>query len=358
MTLAAVEGQGRAVDGLRAALRSGSVHHAYLFGGPDGVGKELTALGFVQALFCPQKPNEGCGECAICQRVQRGNHPDLLRVMPEAEQIDRGLAGRSDFSGTPSREIKVEQIRALQDRLALRALEAPSKVALISTAHEMNLQAQNALLKTLEEPSSGTILILVSSAPDKLLPTIRSRCSKVHFGPLSLELLTRLLGEQRKVDATTAALLAVMAGGSLARGMEIDPKGLEARREVIEKFEAIKSSDARGALRFAEHFGGSRDAAEDALRILAMWMRDLATAIAGGGGIVNRDLMELIDQVAPRYTFEELLRRERLVIQAQNAIASRNASPRLQLERLLLGIGNPLLARETPMEEWIRRYEQ
>jgi len=358
MTLTGVEGQGRAVDALRSALRSGTVHHAYLFGGPEGVGKELTALGFVQALFCPEKPQEGCGECAVCVRVQRGNHPDVLRVMTEAEQIDRGLAGRSDFSGTPSREIKVEQVRALQERLALRALEARYKVALISAAHEMNLQAQNALLKTLEEPSSGTMLVLVSSAPDKLLPTIRSRCAKVHFGPLSPELLARLIQKQKKVDPATAELMAGMAGGSLARAMEIDPKGLEARREVIEQFEALNPGDARTALRFAEAFGTSRDSAEDALRILAMWIRDLATVIAGGGGIVNRDLQPLLEQLAPRYSFHELLRRERLVIQAQNAIASRNASPRLQLERLLLGISNPLLARETPMEEWIRRYEQ
>src|SRR5687768_3627566 len=110
MTLAAVEGQSRAVDALRAALRQGSVHHAYLFGGPEGVGKELTAVGFVQALFCPERPGEGCGNCSACQRVARRNHPDVLWVMPEAEQISRGYAGRSDFSGAPSSFIKVEQI--------------------------------------------------------------------------------------------------------------------------------------------------------------------------------------------------------------------------------------------------------
>ena len=358
MTLAAVEGQPRAVEALKAALRSGAVHHAYLFGGPDGVGKELTAVGFIQALLCRQRPREGCGECSTCQRVERRNHPDVLWVMPEEEQIQRGLAGRSDFTGMPSKDIRVEQIRALGERLSLRALEADTKVAVIASAQEMNPNAQNAVLKTLEEPPNGTVLMLISSAPDKLLPTIRSRCAKVHFGPLSEELVAMKLRSARKLDPATAALVAVMSGGSLSRALAMDVEGLAARREVIERFEAVDPADARTAIRFAEAFGGSREEADDALKILSLWVRDLAISGAGSAAVANRDLLELAQARARLYTLDELLRRERLIEQAITAIASRNASPRLQLERLLLGIAQPVLARELPMEEWIRRYEQ
>jgi hypothetical protein len=111
--------------------------------------------------------------------------------MPEAEQVERGISGRSDFSATPSRDIRIEQIRKLQERLSFRALEARHKVALLVTAHAMNQPAQNALLKTLEEPPRDTVLILISSAPDKLLPTIRSRCAKAAFGPLGIDFIAQ-----------------------------------------------------------------------------------------------------------------------------------------------------------------------
>ena len=108
MTLASVVGQPRAIDALLSALRGGSVHHAYLFAGPEGVGKELAAVGLAQALTCPEKPDEGCGSCSSCTRISKGAHPDVSWLMPDAQRVERGLAGRSDIQGTPSREIRVE----------------------------------------------------------------------------------------------------------------------------------------------------------------------------------------------------------------------------------------------------------
>src|SRR3954464_14981354 len=101
MTLAAVKGQSRAIDRLLSAIRRSTVHHAYLFVGPSGVGKELAVRGFAQALLCSERPGEGCGACSTCQRVERGNHPDVLWLMPEAELVSRGLAARADFTHVP-----------------------------------------------------------------------------------------------------------------------------------------------------------------------------------------------------------------------------------------------------------------
>ncbi|MFZ5470531.1 MAG: DNA polymerase III subunit delta' [Myxococcota bacterium] len=341
MPLSAVLGQPRAMDTLRAALRGGSVHHAYLFGGPDGVGKELAAVGFAQALLCGAKRAgsqgpDACGTCDTCRRVEHRNHPDVTWVMPESELVGRGFAGRSDFDHTPSRDIRVEQVRALQERLALRALESPKKVAVLVEAQAMNTQAQNAFLKTLEEPPADTVLLLVASAPDKLLPTIRSRTSKVHFGPLPVRLLTERVKEARQVDDATAALVALMSAGSLSRALALDVAGLARRREVIERFEALQPADARGWLRFAEDFGGSRDEAEDALRVLALWLRDLAAVRSGAQDIANRDLLELARSGAQKAGEAALHRRLWLADQAHNAVTSRNGSPRLQLERMLI----------------------
>lgn len=336
MSLADVKGQARAVDALTASLRSKNVHHAWLFHGPEGVGKELAALGFAQALTCPEKPLVGCGECASCSRVARRNHPDVTWVMPEDEQVRRGLAGRSDFSATPSRDIRIEQVRKLQERLAFRALEARYKVALLVTAHAMNQPAQNALLKTLEEPPRDTVLILISSAPDKLLPTIRSRCAKAQFGPLAPDFIASQVKAARKLDDATAAQVAAMAGGSMARAMSLDADALANRKEIIERFEALERTDARGWLQLAETLGEDRVTAEAALEVLQTWFRDVGLAQVGGSALVNSDLAPLAVAAAAKVSPAGLQRRVVLADEARNAISQRNGAVRLQLERMFV----------------------
>ncbi|OJT20408.1 DNA polymerase III subunit delta' [Archangium sp. Cb G35] len=336
MTLASVVGQPRAIDALLAALRGGSVHHAYLFAGPEGVGKELAAVGLAQALTCPEKPDEGCGSCSSCTRISKGAHPDVSWLMPDAQRVERGLAGRSDIQGTPSREIRVEQIRGLLERITLRGLESRRKVAIVVDAHMMNPQAQNAFLKTLEEPPSDTTLILLASAPDKMLPTIRSRCSKVHFGPLPVALIAERLQKERKLDAQTAELAAVMAGGSLGRALALDLDALAARKDVISGFESLKPGEVGPMLRWAETFGSSREEAEQALSILSMWTRDVSLAKAGVERLANQDMLELAQEVAARTHETVLHRRHALLEKTKATIVERNASPRLQLERMLI----------------------
>lgn len=337
MTLAAVKGQQRAVDALRAALRSGAIHHAWLFAGQEGVGKELAAIGFAQALCCQRKPAEGCGECELCGRIARRNHPDVQWLMPEAELVERGLAGRSDFTGTPSRAIKVEQVRGLQERLSMHPLETTRRLAIVASAHLMNEAAQNAFLKTLEEPPSGTVLMLIASSPDALLPTIRSRTNRLAFGPLPAELISeRLLQEKKKLDPATAHLAAVMSGGSMSAALAMDEKSLAQRREVITAFEALAFDDARTLLGFAENFGGSRDDAEAALKILDVWNRDVAVTRAGSEALANRDLADVAKTAAAKVNDAQLQRRHRLIDTAHLAITERNASARLQLERMLI----------------------
>ena len=250
--------------------------------------------------------------------------------------VSRGIAGRSDFANAPSREIKVEQIRALQERLALHPLEGERKLAIIASAHQLNPAAQNAFLKTLEEPPSGTVLVLVASAPDKMLPTIRSRCSRVSFGPLPASFIAGELARQKQIDPDSAHLAAVMSSGSLSRALEIDAESLAQRKDVISRFEALSFDDARTLLDFAATFGESREAAEDALRILDLWTRDVAVMRAGSDALANRDLAELAQTAAGKVPDAELHRRHQLIDAAFGAITARNGSPRLQLERMLI----------------------
>ncbi len=342
MSLSAVQGQPRAVDALIGALGSQHVAHAWLFQGPEGVGKELAAVGLAQALTCPDKPFVGCGECSSCQRIIKRNHPDVTTLMPEDEMVQRGLAGRSDFDHTPSRDIRIEQVRKLQERLAFRALESKYKVALIMTAHAMNQNAQNALLKTLEEPPKDTVLVLVSSAPDKLLPTIRSRCAKANFGPLPVALIAAKVVElgagskKKKVDEALAAQVAAMSGGSLSRALSFDADALASRREIIERFESLERNDARGWLQLAEVLGEDRPTAEGALEVLQGWCHDVALAQVGATDLVNADLGPLAQRAAARVSPANLQRHVGLIDEARNAISQRNGSVRLQLERMFI----------------------
>src|SRR5260370_42156171 len=184
-----IVGQDRAVRLLRSALVRAQLHHAYLLAGPAGVGKELLARTFALAANCEKEPVEArpCGECANCKAILRGNFPDVMWVMPQAELIARGLLSKADVENAPSKEIRVDEVRALSKRLSLAALRGRRKIALLVPADAMNERAQNTLLKTREEPQPATTFLLVSANPDALLPTIRSRCARVQLGPVPEE---------------------------------------------------------------------------------------------------------------------------------------------------------------------------
>ena len=338
MSLAAVVGQQRAIEALRGALKFKAVHHAYLFAGPEGVGKELTAIGFAQALLCLERPNEGCGDCSACARISRCSHPDVTWVMPRGQLIARGLASRAEFSPTASRDIRVEQIRGLQERLALRPLEGARNIAIIAAADRMNAQSQNALLKSLEEPPLASVLLLIASSPDLLLPTIRSRCAKVAFGPLPTEFIAATVAKDRRLDEQTARLVALMAEGSLSRAMELDVEALTRRREVIALFEAAAAQQPMAILRFADTFGASREIAEDVLAIVRVWLRDLV-AVKAGATLSYSDLCELAQERAARQSDAVIHGRWASLERAATAMAERNAAPRLQLERMLSEMG-------------------
>ena len=341
MPLSSVFGQPKALETLKSALLHNTVHHAYLFAGPEGVGKELAALGLCQALNCTEKPTasvDACGVCATCQRISRRNHPDVQWVMPEAEWVARGWAGKSDFNHTPSRELKVEQIRSLQERLSYKPLEAAYKVVIVACAHLLNSQAQNAFLKTLEEPPSNTVMVLLASAPERLLPTIRSRCSRVSFGPLPKPFVIDTVKEKRKLSPLEAELVAELSGGSLSRALEWNVDELQARRQLIESFEKLTKTDARGWLQFAEEYGESRESAEQALRMLRVWLRDVAVVGLGQAPLVNRDLADLAQTSAKKRAREVIFRQLEWVDETYEAISQRNAAARLQLERMLIEV--------------------
>jgi DNA polymerase-3 subunit delta' len=332
--------QDRAVSSLRAALRRGTLHHAYLFGGPAGVGKATAARLLAQAANCEAPVSEGaarddaCGTCGPCRKIGRGIHPDVLVL---AEERVMAKAGTWEPRGgrTPSKDIVVDQIREIVDRrLALRRFEGRRRFLVIDPADAMNPQAQNALLKTLEEPPPETTLVLVASSPDTLLPTIRSRCLRVAFAPIPAPALAARLVDEGRAEPD-ARLAAALAGGSLARARQLDAGTLAEERDAVLAAAALDPTDAGAWLGYAKAHGGDRERAGELCALLGLWLRDVVAAQAGSDELALGDLAEATRRAAAALAPAEALRR-RVEVQETIAALAQNASPTLALERMLI----------------------
>lgn len=221
----AVRGQEKATGLLTAALAGGRVPHAYIFSGPAGVGKKTTARALAGALLCPVKRNPAnpCGDCPSCQKVKNGAHADLLWV-DFAYQ-----AALLKEEPEKQRSLRIDTVRHMEHALRLKPMEGHVKVAVLPVADALVEAAAHALLKIVEEPPSGTHLVLVTEEAGTLLPTLRSRCQRVRFSPLSAEALTQILTGDR-LDATGDVLARAIgaADGSVlkARALLDQAEGL------------------------------------------------------------------------------------------------------------------------------------
>ena len=214
------------VDHLRHQLQLGGVRQAYLFTGPDAVGKETVALRLAQALLCQTGRIDPCGACDACRKVAASAHPDLHLV--EAEEVD----------GT----LKVDQIRELQRQIALSPYAGGRRVVLIRRAHELSIGAGNALLKTLEEPPPQVVLMLAARSLESLRATIVSRCEVMALRPVDAGTIGQALTAE--FGAERAHLLASLSAGrpGLAIALGRDEQALTVRRQSLDGlFEAMQA---------------------------------------------------------------------------------------------------------------------
>jgi DNA polymerase-3 subunit delta' len=326
-----IVGQDRAVRLLRSALARDQVHHAYLLAGPEGVGKERLATTFAQAANCEAEDVSArpCGKCPNCVGIERRNFPDVMTVLPQSEMIARGLLSRADLEAAPSKEIRVDDVRALAKRLSFAALRGRRKIAIVAPADALNERAQNTLLKTLEEPPPATTFLLVSANPDALLPTIRSRCARVQLGPVPEAFIFEAL-RARGVAEKEARELAARSEGSFSRALGKLPALSDAIARIEE---ALAAPDEIPALDLAEEWS-DRDGALEVARSVYDWTRDLLVTQAGGAPVF-RDLSERARDVAGRVPPGALLAQAGLCAEVVEAL-EQNGNGRLQLERLFL----------------------
>jgi len=314
-------GQTEAIEYLRKAMEKDCLSHAYIFYGPEGIGKKLTAFSLAKALNCKKIKYDFCDECLSCYKIDRQTHPDVLLVEPEGKSI------------------KIEQIRRLQERAHFHSFEGGKKVYIIEGAEKMFPAAANSFLKTLEEPPAGTIFILITSAIHQLLPTVLSRCQRLRFKPIPDNLIARVLEQEFGIRNGKANLLASLSMGSLGRALKLVPV-LASRKETID--EVLKEDNWPGVFRLAEEFSSGDKDWLYFLEFLLTFFRDAIVFKEKGNFdyIVNKDLEEKIEDFSNTKTMNTLLKSLETLDDTLKALEA-NANVRLSLENLFLEIFPP-----------------
>ncbi|MBL8767985.1 MAG: DNA polymerase III subunit delta' [Planctomycetes bacterium] len=288
-----VLGHAEPIARLKEALHGGRLHHALLFSGKRGVGKRTVAEALAAAILCQKRGDEACGDCEACTQSAAGTHPDFERLKREVGKRDVGIG----------------QVRGLLDFLHRKTHAGGARVALIDESERLTNEAQNAFLKTLEEPPANTHLILVTGVIDRLLPTIRSRCAVFRFGRLD-EADVRAFAARRGLDADAPLALAL---GSPGQAERLCSKEVRAVRDAVDEFVRFDVPPVLAARRIVDAATVAEDADDDeagderekqrdalaiALRQLSFVLRD-ALVLADGGAreaLLNDRLADVLDR--------------------------------------------------------------
>ena len=308
-------GHQQIVEQLQRTVASNRIAGAYLFVGPTGVGKETVARYFAQLIFCQQdaQPPIVCGTCLACRKVDSGNHPDLQFVRPEGSLL------------------RIGQIRELQKQIVYEPLEASRKVYILTDVERMNAEAENCLLKTLEEPPASSVLILLTSNIQVLLPTTRSRCQILQFHPMPTQELTAVLTDRFSVAPEQATAIAIAAGGAIGKAIAQLEKGGTLTEEVPE---ILKETDLLAAFRLAENFKDNPETLDG----LVTWYRDLLFLQQGAPIelITHIHSLEELQTLAPRYSRLRIQQAIQTVFNTKSLIENTNTNATLALEVMCL----------------------
>lgn len=320
MSFKDVIGQRLAVDLIRRAIEEKRTSHAYLFVGPDGVGKSLLAKNFAKSLNCERDGVEPCNECISCKKIEAKNHPDVGWVYPEGKSL----------------QIKIDSIRIVSQALSLKPYEGKAKIFIIDDADHMTEQAANCLLKTLEEPPSGSTLILLASNISRIYPTIISRCQRVPFYPLSEEEVKTEVMRRFDVDEKRAAFISRFSEGRLGKAFEaLEGETFIKRDRLINEFISPKKFGYEELWLYDE----PRYKVNDILNMLVVYFRDLLVFNISKDArlLVNLDKADEVARNSKRYSVERLEEIIEAVLTTQDLIRS-NANIKIALSSMRLNI--------------------
>ncbi|HBM79420.1 MAG: DNA polymerase III subunit delta' [Clostridiales bacterium] len=318
-----IVGQNNIIKYLKNTIANKRVFHAYLFCGPDGIGKSIVASVFARTLNCANKGLNPCGTCPSCIKARDGNHPDITDLRPA------------------SKSISVNDIRELQINMQKKPYEDGVKVYIIHEAEKMTEQAQNALLKILEEPPEHVIIILLTFNQYLLLNTIRSRCQILKFSRAPEKAIEDYLIFRKQVPEREARFASAFSGGIFQKAVEFiaDDKLKADRNDVIKLSLNIYKKDKIDVLSYVDYFTENKDNIMSILDIMVSLFRDILIYKESGSKryIINLDKSELIESECKRYTYGVLNKIITYIKEAYRNI-SLNVNYQLSIENMLLKI--------------------
>jgi len=323
MTWTRFSQQPRASELLYYSLRNERLAHAYLLAGPKGAGKKQMALHLAKSLFCQEREADACGACLTCRRIESGNHPDVQFITPDGASI------------------KIDQIRALQKEMAMRAVESQHKVYIIEHVDKMTTQAANSLLKFLEEPPAGVLALLLTEHSHAMLPTILSRCQIVQFSPLSADSIAQELRAEGVLAGMAQVASHITTNVEEAKVLSQSESFAQLRNLVIQLVHECKQRNSSALFTIHDLLQKSDKIKEELplfLDLLILWLRDILYVQVGRHAhLINSDQQDVLQGQALVWTKAELLHGIDLVMETKNRI-ERNANAQLALERLVLQI--------------------
>ena len=273
---------------LKKKFELNQLSHAYLFSGADSIGKKIFAIEFTKLINCKNE-NPPCQKCFSCQAIERCSFPDFM-VLSEANKKDETFGDGG--------EIKISQVRDVQNFLSYKSYYGSFKIVVVDDAEKMNQEAQSCFLKTLEEPKGRTLIIMISSKPDLLLPTIISRCQMVKF--------------------------------TKPKDLPINSEKLKKEQEILNDFLLVANSDFAQKFKYVKAIDFEKQNATDILAVAQKYFRSLLLLSVG---IKNADV-----QISKKYTVSQIKNILKLIEDINNKLLFTNANPKLALEILLMEV--------------------
>ncbi len=309
------------------------VANSYLFYGQEGIGKKLVALEFAKLLNCERRNDRlkeelmGVCECDSCLKIESSNHPDVMVTGPE-----------------DSSDIKVKQIREqIEDLIYLKPYEGRYKVSIVNDAEAMNTNAQNAFLKTLEEPPADAVIILISSKPQFLLKTITSRCQSLEFFRLDEGAIANTIRENQALSEGNYDIAVRLSQGSLSRALIISDEVISERKRIIEKISELNENGAVELLEFVDSIASDKssrggDNLSMFLEILFMWIKDILylKSNVSDENLIHKDFYEVSKMFSEKWSFEYILELREFLEEARDSLFFRNVNKQFVLENLMV----------------------
>ncbi|RLB09019.1 MAG: DNA polymerase III subunit delta' [Deltaproteobacteria bacterium] len=316
-------GQERAIRALKKIVDREEVPHAFLFSGLPGIGKKTVAFNFAKVINCLNRiDNDCCEGCSACTRANTGNYPDLL-LIETSEQF-----------------IGIDAIRSIEEELNFPPLEGRKRITIIDDAQKMTDEAANALLKTLEEPPSNNLIILICPEPAMLLPTVVSRTCHLRFQPLTERAVKDILVSRQFLDDKNAELIARVSSGSVDRALSYLESQYINRRELVKKrILEIFTCDINRLFEIAKEWGSEADFLLDDIDLLKMWWRDLIVYNLSSNREVVLDVETtgMLKEHLGKTSYVSLMKNYRLFDTIYNDLM-RRINRQMAMERLVLGL--------------------